>query len=72
MDEAPLHMLTQRDKIHMSLEEAIQEMAQRYQDLKAQLSDVDSPSQMLPVSLFQARGKLSDKDLGTEPPVSKL
>ena len=53
MDEAPLHMLTQRDKIHMSLEEAIQEMAQRYQDLKA-------------------RGKLSDKDLGTEPPVSKL
>lgn len=53
VDEAPLHMLTQRDKIHMSLEEAIQEMAQRYQDLKA-------------------RGKLSDKDLGTEPPVSKL
>ena len=34
MDEAPLHMLTQRDKIHMSLEEAIREMVQRYQDLK--------------------------------------
>eukprot|EP00913_Durusdinium_trenchii_P017066 g16050.t1 len=35
VDEAPLHMLTQRETIHMTLKEAIAEMVRRYQDLKA-------------------------------------
>merc|ERR1712003_545738 len=35
VDEAPLHMLTGRNKLHMSLSEAVGEMVTHFKDLKA-------------------------------------